>query len=260
MARGLDEKVAIVTGAGRGIGRAIARRFAREGVAVLVSDIDPDPAHETVAAIQGDGGRAAQNVCDVRDERQVAAMFDAAEAALGPVDIIVNNAGYVGAAPIVDETVESWDAMFAVNVRGVFLGLQQAARRMIPRGTGCVINLSSAAGKRGRANLTAYCAAKHAVIGITRAAAIELAPHGIRVNALCPGIVDTRFWEMLDPVLSGLEENPAGGAWVRGLSGIPLGRYGQPEDVANAAVMVASDDASYMTGQSISVDGGMVMH
>ena len=143
---------------------------------------------------------------------------------------------------------------------GVFLGLKHAARRMIPRGTGCVINLSSAAGKRGRANLTAYCAAKHAVIGITRAAAIELAPHGIRVNALCPGIVDTRFWEMLDPVLSGLEENPAGGAWVRGLSGIPLGRYGQPEDVANAAVMVASADASYMTGQSISVDGGMVMH
>lgn len=260
MAGGLDGRVAIVTGSGRGIGQAIARRFAREGAAVLVSDIDADPAREAVQAIESDGGRAALNVCDVTDERQVAAMFDDAETALGPVDIIVNNAGYVGAAPIVDETVESWDAMFAVNVRGVFLGLQQAARRMIPQGSGCVINLSSAAGKRGRANLTAYCAAKHAVIGITRAAAIELAPHGIRVNALCPGIVDTRFWEMLDPVLSGLEANPAGGAWARGLSGIPLGRYGQPEDVANAAVLMASNDASYITGQSISVDGGMVMH
>lgn len=260
MARGLDEKVAIVTGSGRGIGRAIARRFAREGAAVLVSDIDPDPAHETVAAIQGDGGRAALNVCDVSDERQVAAMFDAAEAALGPVDIIVNNAGYVGAAPLVDETVESWDAMFAVNVRGVFLGLRHAARCMIPRGSGCVINIASSAGKQGRANLTAYCATKHAVIGLTRAAAHELASHGIRVNALCPGIVDTRFWEMLDPVLSSLEANPAGGAWERGLERIPLGRYEQPEDVANAAVLVASDDASYMTGQSISVDGGMVMH
>ncbi len=260
MARGLDYKVAIITGSSRGIGRAIAKRYAREGAAVLVSDLEPDPAAATVAEIEAAGGRAATNICDVRDADQVAAMFDAAEEALGPVDIIVNNAGYAAAARIVDETVEAWDNMFAVNTRGVFMGVQQAARRMIPRGSGCIINIASAAGKRGRANTITYCATKHAVIGITRAAAVELAPHGIRVNALCPGLVDTRFWQMLDPVLTELDDNAAGTAWDRALPNIPMGRYEQPEDVANAAFMVASDDASYITGQSLSVDGGLVMY
>ncbi len=260
MSGGLDGKVAVVTGSGRGIGQAIAKRYAREGTAVLVSDLEPDPAAATVAEIEAAGGRAAANTCDVRDSDQIAAMFDAAEEALGPVDIIVNNAGYVAAARIVDETVEAWDNMFAVNTRGVFLGVQQAARRMIPRGSGCIINIASAAGKRGRANTMTYCATKHAVIGITRAAAIELAPHGIRVNALCPGLVDTRFWQTLDPLLTELEDSSAGTAWDRALPGIPLGRYEEAEDVANAAFMVASDDASYITGQSLSVDGGLVMY
>lgn len=260
MAQGLDGKVAVITGSGRGIGRAIAKRYALEGAAVIVSDVDPQPVAETVAAIGAAGGRAAANICDVRDPHQMEAMFDAAEEAFGPVDISVNNAGYVAAAKIVDETVEGWDKMFAVNTRGVFLGVQQAARRMIPRKAGCIVNIASAAGKRGRANTMTYCATKHAVIGITRAAAVELAPYGIRVNALCPGLVDTRFWQTLDPMLSELDDNAAGTAWDRALPAIPLGRYEKAEDVANAAFMVASDDASYITGQSLSVDGGLVMY
>jgi len=260
MGESLQGKVAVVTGSGRGIGRAIAMRFAREGASVLVSDIDCHPANETSEEITAAGGCAEANTCDVRSEDQIAEMFDAAERAFGPVDIIVNNAGYAAAARIVDQTVDDWDNMFAVNVRGVFLGVQHAARRMIPRNTGCIINIASAAGKQGRANTTCYCASKHAVIGITRASAHELAPYGIRVNALCPGIVDTRFWRILDPELSALDENPAGTAWERALPRVPLGRYEQAEDVSNAAFMVASDDAGYITGQSLSVDGGLVMH
>ncbi len=257
MAARIDGKVAIVTGAGRGIGRAIADRFAHEGASVLVADIDAEVAEQASGAI---GERAASFVCDVRRPDQVAAMFDAAEQAFGPPDIVVNNAGIGGVASIADQTVEDWDNMFAINVRGVFLGVQEAARRMIPRESGTVINIASAAGKIGRPFMSCYVATKHAVIGITRCAALELAPHGIRVNALCPGIVDTRLWrEELNPALTKLEGLAGTTVWDQRVAGIPLGRHQTPEDVANGALLLASDDASYITGQSLSVDGGLVM-
>ena len=141
-------------------------------------------------------------------------MFDAAEAAFGPVDIVVNNAGIGGASAIAEQTMDAWDNMFAINVRGVFLGVQEAARRMQPRGSGIIINIASAAGKIARPYMACYCATKHAVIGITRSTAMELAPYGLRVNALCPGIVDTRLWrEDLNPDLTELEGRENESAW-----------------------------------------------
>jgi meso-butanediol dehydrogenase/(S,S)-butanediol dehydrogenase/diacetyl reductase len=261
VAKGLDGKVAVITGAGRGIGQAIAERYAAEGAAVLVADVDTAAAETVADGIAASGGSAQAKTADVRDPADVAGMFDAAEAAFGPVDIVVNNAGIGGATSILEQTVDDWDNMFAINVRGVFLGVQEATRRMMPRGSGLIINLASAAGKIGRPYMTCYCAGKHAVVGITRAAAMELAPHGVRVVALCPGIVDTRLWrEDLNPDLSELEGRENESAWDVRVSNIPIGRHQVPEDVANAAYMVASDDASYITGISLSVDGGMVLH
>ncbi len=259
MARGLQGKVAVVTGAGRGIGLAIARRYACEGVAVLAADLDARSVQVAARAIGAAGGRAAASHCDVRNPDSVRAMFDAAERELGPVDIVVNNAGIADPRRIADETPEHWDEVFAVNVRGVFLGVQEAARRMTPRGHGCIINMASAAGRAGRAFFSSYSASKHAVIGITRCAALELAPHGIRVNAICPGIVDTDMWRRMNQAFTELEGLQGTTTWDERVAAIPLGRAETAEDVANAAAMLASDDASYMTGQSLSVDGGIVM-
>ena len=261
MAKGLDGKVAVITGAGRGIGQAIAERYAAEGAAVLVADVDAEAAEAAVGGINADGGSARAQTADVRLPADISAMFEAAEAAFGPVDIVVNNAGIGGAAALADQTMDAWDDMFAINVRGVFLGVQEAARRMQPRGAGVIINIASAAGKIARPYMTCYCATKHAVIGITRAAAMELAPHGVRVVALCPGIVDTRLWrEDLNPDLTELEGRENESAWDVRVASIPIGRHELPADVANAAYLLASDDASYITGISLSVDGGMVLH
>jgi NAD(P)-dependent dehydrogenase (short-subunit alcohol dehydrogenase family) len=232
VAKGLDGKVAVITGAGRGIGQAIAERYAAEGAAVLVADVDTAAAEAASAGIVASGGSARAQTTDVRLPADIAGMFDAAEAAFGPVDIVVNNAGIGGATTIADQTLDDWDNMFAINVRGVFLGVQEAARRMIPRESGTVINIASAAGKIGRPFMSCYVATKHAVIGITRCAALELAPHGIRVNALCPGIVDTRLWrEELNPALTKLEGLAGTTVWDQRVAGIPLGRHQTPEDV-----------------------------
>ena len=261
MAKGLDGKVAVITGAGRGIGQAIAERYAAEGAVVLVADVDTAAAEAVAAGINAAGGSARAQTADVRLPADIAAMFDAAEAALGPVDIAVNNAGIGGASAIAEQTMDAWDNMFAINVRGVFLGVQEAARRMQPRGAGIIINIASAAGKIARPYMACYCATKHAVIGITRSTAMELAPYGLRVNALCPGIVDTRLWrEDLNPDLTELEGRENESAWDVRVAAVPIGRYEVPSDVANAAYMLASDDASYITGISLSVDGGMVLH
>ena len=149
MAKGLDGKVAVITGAGRGIGQAIAERFAAEGAAVLVADVDGEAAEGVAAGIASAGGSARAQAADVRDPADIVAMFDAAEAAFGPVDIVVNNAGIGGATSILDQKVDDWDNMFAINVRGVFLGVQEATRRMLPRGTGLIINLRRRPGRSG---------------------------------------------------------------------------------------------------------------
>ncbi len=261
MAKGLGGRVAVITGAGRGIGQAIAERFAAEGAAVLVADVDTEAAEGVAAGIVSGGGSARAQAADVRSPSDIVAMFDAAEAAYGAVDIVVNNAGIGGASSIAEQSMDAWDNMFAINVRGVFLGVQEAARRMQPRGSGIIINIASAAGKIARPYMACYCATKHAVIGITRSTAMELAPSGVRVVALCPGIVDTRLWrEDLNPDLTELEGREDESAWDVRVAGIPIGRHQVPADVANAAYMLASDDASYITGISLSVDGGMVLH
>jgi NAD(P)-dependent dehydrogenase (short-subunit alcohol dehydrogenase family) len=243
------------------MGRSHAVLMAERGARVVVHDIDSDRVAETVDLVRAAGFPPHVIRVDMRDTDALAEAIAETERSYGPVDVLVNNAGIGGASSIAEQSMDAWDNMFAINVRGVFLGVQEAARRMQPRGSGIIINIASAAGKIARPYMACYCATKHAVIGITRSTAMELAPSGVRVVALCPGIVDTRLWrEDLNPDLTELEGRESESAWDVRVAGIPIGRHQVAEDVANAAYMLASDDASYITGISLSVDGGMVLH
>lgn len=251
----LADRVAVVTGGGGQIGAAICRAFAAEGAAVAVADVRIEAAREVAAKIGA--GRAW--AFDVSDSPSVEAAADEIEAALGPIEIWVNNAGISHVVPFLECSDEIWDETLRVNLRGAFVGCRAALRRMLPRGRGVILNMSSQSGKIGNSHYAAYCASKFGVIGLTQSLALEFAPFGIRVNAICPGVVFTGLWEgMLD-----------GYARKRGIapqevkpyleSKIPMGRLCTAEDVANAAVFLASDEAAYMTGQSLNVSGGTVM-
>jgi meso-butanediol dehydrogenase / (S,S)-butanediol dehydrogenase / diacetyl reductase len=246
----LRDKVAIVTAAGQGIGRACAERFAAEGARVVVNDIRPEAAEEVVAAIAAAGGRASAFVADVGQSERVQAMIEETVARHGRLDVLVNNAAAPAFGRIEDMPDDLWRAVFAVTLDATFYGLRAAIPVMAARGGGSIINTASAAGMGGVVGLAAYGAAKAAVLNLTRTAAIEAAARNVRVNAICPGSIDTPPFRMFVDALPG------------GLAGferqIPVKRIGRPEEMANVALFLASDEASYLTGATIVADGGVL--
>lgn len=235
----LKDKVAVVTGAGDGIGRAIALEFAREGARVVVSDIDEKTGAATAVDIVKAGGAARFVRCDVAVEAEVESLVEAAEREYGGVDIMVNNAGI--ARP------DDWETTMAVNLNGVYYGVKHTAERMAARGGGVIINLASVLGLVGLGMAGAYTVSKHAVIGLTKEWALRYAQRGVRVVAICPGFIETK---MNQPIL----DSPELTAWINQQT--PMGRMGKPEEVAKVAAFLASDDASYVTGAFYAVDGG----
>jgi NAD(P)-dependent dehydrogenase (short-subunit alcohol dehydrogenase family) len=248
--RRLQGKVAVVTGAASGIGAETARLFVEHGARVVVADLQEGPGRALLADL---GGEARFARCDVTREEDVAAAVDLAESAFGPLDILVNNAGIVGAVgPIAGTRAEAWDATLAVLLRGVFLGMKHAARVMVPRRSGVILSIASSAGIVGGLGPHAYTAAKHGVVGLTKSVASELAPHGIRVNAVAPGNTVTA---MTSAVITGDPADLAGAeAVITRMSA--LGIAGMPRDVALALLYLASDEARYVTGHTLVVDAG----
>ena len=244
----LEGRVALVTGAGRGIGKTIARVLSSRGLMVGVNDVQAGLAEAVAQELCREGRRALALVADITRKTDVAEMIDRIEEELGPLWLLVNNAGVYFSAPTEEMSEEAWDKAFAVDAKGVFLCSQAAIRRMIPRRAGRIVNLSSIAGIIVRTNQIGYCAAKAAVVHFSRCLAVEMAPHGITVNCLCPGMTRT---EMLEQ-----------GAKERGMNLeamvdlIPAGRMASPEDHANLIAYFASDEAAHITGQVVSVDGG----
>jgi len=253
-------KTVVVTGASRGIGAGIALRFAREGANMVVADV---AAHveETAKQITALGGRAVAVVCDVSQKTQVEALFDRAVREFGRVDVSVQNAGVITIARLEDMTEKEWNQVLAVNTTGVFLCCQEAIARLRKhkRG-GRLINTASGQARQGFIYTPHYAASKFGVIGITQSLAKEVAKEGITVNAFCPGIIDTDMWAYNDAtwgkLLGTYKPGELMAEWVRG---IPMGRAGTGEDVAGLVTFLASDDAAYITGQTVNVDGGLIM-
>jgi 3-oxoacyl-[acyl-carrier protein] reductase len=243
----LDGRTALVTGAGAGIGRGIARVMARFGARVAVLDRDPETAGRTAAGIASAGGEALAVPADARDPDAVAAALDATAAHLGPVDVLVNNAGGVFVAPFLDSAAKGWHALWRANLESVMHCTQLVARRLVAAGhPGSVVNVVSIEGMRAAPHYAAYAAAKAGAVSLTRTLALELAPHAIRVNAIAPDICLTEGLEAIVP--------PAErGRWAYI---VPLGRAAEPDDIAGAAVFLASDLARYVTGITLHVDGG----
>ena len=256
----LKNRVALITGAARGIGRAIALRFVREGAAVAITDIRGETLKEVAEEIKGKGGQAVFQETDVTISEQVNDLVSLVEEKLGEIDILVNNAAVSKILPFLQTTEEIWDKTLRVNLKGTFLCCRAVIPGMIKKGRGKIINMSSQSGKRGSTWHAAYCASKFAVIGLSQSLALEFAPHKINVNALCPGVVDTPLWEEAAADYAG-KRGIKKSQWREDLiRGIPLGRLGSTEDVADLAVFLASHRSDYITGQAINLSGGSVLH
>ena len=242
--------VAFVTGAGQGIGRGVARRLGADGAAVAVADLDGDAARRTAEEIKGGGGRAAAFQLDVSRSADVERAVRAAEAELGPIGLLANVAGIYGRhAPVRDQDLDNWQRVLAVNLNGTFLCSRAVLPGMLERGRGRIVNVASGQALRPRANVAPYAASKAAVIGFTKALALEVASKGVTVNVIMPGVSDTAM-----PRLYGSEERLREQARRN-----PMGRIGQPEDVAGVVAFLARPDAAYITGQTIAVNGGIIM-
>jgi NAD(P)-dependent dehydrogenase (short-subunit alcohol dehydrogenase family) len=244
----MDKRVALITGAGMGIGAAIATRLARDGYAVVITDINGPAASETAAELNAQGFDAWPMTMNVGSAASIAAGFAAVAQRYDRCDVLVNNAGIAKTYPFVDYPIEHWNEVMAVNVTGSMLCGQHAARLMISRQWGRIINLASVSGMRASGGRTAYGTSKAAVIGLTRQMAIELAAYGITVNAIAPGPIDT-------PLTRELHSETTRRNYLRML---PAARYGTPEEIAGPVSFLASDDASYITGHILSVDGGFM--
>ena len=247
-----DGKVAIVTGAGRGMGRAVASRFGREGARVVVAEVNSEHGEEVASEIRSAGGDATAVQLDVSKPADVRRLFAAAVKRYGAVDIVVNNAGIAVARPLVDYTEEDWDRQMGVNVKGVFFCCQEAARVMIPRRQGKIVNFASTSAFVSSSKPeVAYDTSKGAVRQMTVSVAAELAPHSINVNAVAPGTTAT---EMTRSTLATEE----GLAWQ--LARIPMGRVGRPDDIASVVLFLCSPEASYITGHTLVADGGWLLY
>jgi acetoin reductase-like protein len=258
----LDGRVAIVTGGARGIGRAIALRLAREGASVVVADVNHETAVRVADEIEATGGHAIALKVDVTSRADTEQMVRATVERFGLVTILVNNAGVGAVATLLETDEATWDTLMNINAKGVLLCSQAVARQLIAQGRGGrIINNASGAGKIAPGKdmpLGAYAASKHAVVALTKQMGLELSDHRILVNCVCAGIVDTPMWDLIDREVARLEGMPIGSVKARAVAGIPLGRIEQPEDVANMVAFLASDDASYVTGQTFNVCGGML--
>lgn len=287
-------KVAIVTGAGQGIGKGVALRLAREGAAVVVAEYNADTAAETGAEIQVAGGQALPYAVDIADVGALQTMVNDVVAALGRIDILVNNAGVVQTKPMLDLSEADWDRVVDINQRGTFFCMQAVAQQMIRQlpealrgGSGLadvlshqlakeqadastasemaacygkIVNFSSIAGRRGRPLSTHYAATKAAIISITQSAALALAPYRINVNTVCPGIVPTPMWTQIDQDRAHLFGAKEGEAMAAFIQQVPLKRAATPDDLAGVVAFLCSADADYITGQAINVDGGFEMN
>ncbi|GCE82226.1 acetoin reductase [Komagataeibacter diospyri] len=252
-------KVAVVTGAAQGIGRGIALRLARDGADLALVDINQDRLADVRAEILALDRRVITLAADISVREQVFSMIDRAVDQLGGIDIMVNNAGVAQVRPLLDVSVEDMDRIFQINVNGTLWGIQAAAQAFRKLGhKGKVINACSIAGHEGYAFLGVYSATKFAVRGLTQAAAKELAPFGITVNAYCPGVVGTDMWVDIDRRMAEATGAEIGATYRKYVSGITLGRAETPDDVAAFVAWLASADSDYMTGQSVLIDGGMV--
>jgi len=250
----LSGKVALITGAARGIGAAFAAAYAREGARVAVADIDVTAAKKTAAAI---GEPAFPIQLDVTEQRSIEAAVAEVIDRTGGIDILVNNAALFDLAPILDIRRESFERLFAVNVAGVLFTLQGVARGMILRGQGGkIINMASQAGRRGEALVAVYCASKAAVISLTQSAALNLIPHRINVNGIAPGVVEGEHWDQVDALFARYENRPLGEKKRLVGAAVPYGRMGRAEDLTGMAIFLASSESDYVVGQTYNVDGG----
>jgi galactitol 2-dehydrogenase len=246
----LRDKVALITGGARGIGRAFAEAYVREGASVVIADIDRSAAERTAAEIGPACSAIYINVADV------GSVVDKA----GRIDILINNAALFDLAPIVDITPASYDRLFRVNVHGVLFTMQAVARHMISAGRGGkIINMASQAGRRGEALVAVYCATKAAVISLTQSAGLNLIKHGINVNAIAPGVVDGEHWDHVDALFAQYEGLPEGEKKRRVGEAVPYGRMGRPEDLVGCAIFLASPESDYVVAQTYNVDGGQWM-
>jgi NAD(P)-dependent dehydrogenase (short-subunit alcohol dehydrogenase family) len=250
----LERKVAVVTGGARGIGAGICRRYADEGARVAVADILADEAQALAQEI----GRGAFGLqLDVTQRASIEAMVETVVGRAGGIDILVNNAAIFDMAPLLEITEASYDQQFAVNVKGLLFTLQAVAAHMVEQGRGGkIINFASQAGRRGEPLVAVYCASKAAVISITQSAGLALTKHGINVNGIAPGVVDTPMWDQVDALFAKYEGLPIGEKKRQVGAAVPYGRMGVPEDLAGAAVFLASADADYVVAQTLNVDGG----
>ncbi|TKD39963.1 MAG: L-iditol 2-dehydrogenase [Mesorhizobium sp.] len=253
----LKGKSALITGSARGIGRAFAEAYVREGAMVAIGDINLEAAEKTASEI---GGNAYAVKLDVTDLASIEAAVKAVETRADRLDILINNAALFDLAPIVEITKASYDRLFSVNVAGTLFMLQAASRSMIAAGRGGkIINMASQAGRRGEALVAVYCATKSAVISLTQSAGLDLIKHRINVNAIAPGVVDGEHWDHVDALFAKYENRPKGEKKRLVGEAVPYGRMGTAQDLTGMAVFLASDDAEYIVAQTYNVDGGQWM-
>ena len=243
----LNDKIAIITGAGSGIGRASAILFAEEGARVVAADINQEAGTQTVEQIKAQGGEAVMIQVDMTQTQEVAAMVNQAIERFGRIDILYNHVGTYFASSVVDLEVEKWDFALSLNLKSIFLGCKHTLPHMVKRKSGVIVNTGGTFGFYGGLGLAAYCASKGGVINLTKQMALDYGPYGIRINCVCPGFIDTPMNAHMPP------EKVAAIIKMQ-----PLGRAGKPEEVAKAALFLASDDASFFTGTTLLVDGGQL--
>jgi D-sorbitol dehydrogenase (acceptor) len=252
----LQDKIAILTGAGSGIGEAVARRYLDEGARCVLVDVKP-AGEFAQALVQSHGEHVLTISADVTRREDIERIVSATLERFSRIDILFNNAALFDMRPLLDESWDVFDRLFAVNVKGMFFLMQRVARHMVDQGQGGkIINMSSQAGRRGEALVSHYCATKAAVLSYTQSAALALAPHRINVNGIAPGVIDTPMWKEVDALFARYENRPPGEKKRLVGEAVPLGRMGVPEDLTGAALFLASSDADYITAQTLNVDGG----